>query len=93
MSEEPACETCGSTDLRMIVHYGSYVLRCQSCQSGPATSFLSVARYLMDRYRATEVDEDCREVAFVAEGNGPTFMNTVAAAARSGKRILLTPLS
>lgn len=77
----------------MIVQGGSYGLACPACDAcGPVTSFLSVRPHLTGTYRAFTIGDDGRQKAALGEGNGQAFMDQVAAAARTGDRVVLTPL-
>ena len=76
----------------MVVRHGSYVLTCEACGSGPATGFVAIAPQLTGHYRAAIIDDDWHEIELVGEGRGPDFMETVSRAARSGAKVLITPL-
>jgi hypothetical protein len=77
----------------MIAQYGSYYVTCVKCQSGPATSFVSVMRHLSGTYRAVIVDDNLDEVEFVAEGAGSAFFDAVRKVASTGRKVQLDPLT
>jgi hypothetical protein len=76
----------------MVVQHGSYALTCKACGWRAATSFVAIAPHLTGDYRATIIDDDWHEIESVGEGGGPDFMDTVRRAARSGAKVLITPL-
>lgn len=90
MEEETRCDRCRSTDLCGTVRLGSYELMCRECRrSVVATSFIAVAPLLQGRYRASEVDDDLKEIALVAEGEMPEIVSMIKELAAAGKRVLI----
>ena len=89
MSKPYICVDCGPDDIRNVVRHGSFIVMCARCRQGPATSFLTVGPRLEGAYRASVVDEDWKEVGFVAEGSGDAFLKAVGAAAGRGELVEL----
>ncbi len=92
MSDRLVCETCGGSEWRPVVQYGSYICMCPRCQTGPASSWLTIGPMLKSSFRACVVDESWHEIEFVAEGQGTAFARAVGVVAGTGKRVELTPL-
>jgi hypothetical protein len=81
---------CSKQEVAVFVQYGSYFTKCISCGgTGPATSWLAIARRLPNPVRAVVVNERYEEVSFVAEGEGHKIAEQVSIVAYSGNLVRL----
>ena len=93
MSDKLVCATCGGDEWRSVVQHGSYICMCPRCQTGPASSWLTIGPMLACPFRACVVDENWCEIELVAEGQGSAFAQAVGVVAGEGKRVELRPLA